>query len=80
MALMEHIGLTQAQADITSSVDPVLLAAGFELLLQEKKVHFRTAIRQHWRAVLISCVLSLALVMDGYDGAIVGVVGRSGAA
>ncbi len=71
MSIKQEVGLTAAQAAIVSTVDPVLLEAGFELLRQEKQVKFRQAWKQHWRAVLISCTLSLALVMDGYDGAIV---------
>jgi SP family general alpha glucoside:H+ symporter-like MFS transporter len=67
-----HIGLTDAQtAEVTSSVDPTLLAVGFELIREEKDSTFRQALKDHWRAMLWSMFLSVALVMDGYDGAIV---------
>ena len=55
-----------------SSADPVLVEQGLELIRQEKEMSFRQAIRHHWRALLWSMTLSMALVMDGYDGAIVG--------
>lgn len=65
------IGLTSTQAAIETTVDPLLLQEGLALIEQEKCTPFSVAIKQHWRAVLWSCTLSLALVMDGMDGAIV---------
>ena len=78
MASTEHtdkqVGLTNAQLDLIghqSSVDPALLAAGLELVEREKAAHFREAFRHHWRAVLWSGLLSMALVMDSFDGSLV---------
>jgi SP family general alpha glucoside:H+ symporter-like MFS transporter len=67
----KEITLTHAQTSMISSADPVLVEQGLELIRQEKEMSFRQAIRHHWRALLWSMTLSMALVMDGYDGAIV---------
>jgi len=67
----KEITLTHAQTSVISSADPVLVEQGLELIRQEKEMSFRQAIRHHWRALLWSMTLSMALVMDGYDGAIV---------
>ena len=68
----ELVGLTDAQtAAITSNVDPILLAEGIQLIRAEKEVSFRQAVKYHWRAILWSMCLSVALIMDGYDGAVV---------
>lgn len=70
----KQVGLTNKQLDAIghqSSVDPALLADGFELVAKEKSANFREAIRHHWRAVLWSALLSLALVMDSFDGSLV---------
>jgi SP family general alpha glucoside:H+ symporter-like MFS transporter len=53
-----------------SQIDPDLLAQGFALIHTEKSMPLRECMRQHWRALLWGMVLSLALVMDGYDGAV----------
>ncbi|RSH93089.1 hypothetical protein EHS25_007442 [Saitozyma podzolica] len=71
MANDNFVGLTDAQiAAAASEVDPVLLAQGIELIHAEKEVPLRKALRYHWRAMAWSMFLSLALVMDGYDGAV----------
>lgn len=70
----KQVGLTNEQlAEISehSTVDPLLLAEGLELIAQEKSAHFRYAFRHHWRAVLWSALLSMALVMDSFDGSLV---------
>jgi hypothetical protein len=67
----KEITLTHAQTSMISSADPVLVEQGLELIRQEKEMSFRQAIRHHWKALLWSMTLSIALVMDGYDGAIV---------
>jgi SP family general alpha glucoside:H+ symporter-like MFS transporter len=70
----KQVGLTTAQLDLIghqSSVDPALLADGLEQVEREKKATFREAIRHHWRAVLWSALLSMALVMDSFDGSLV---------
>ena len=67
---------TAAQSNVHTTVDPVLLEQGLELIRLEKEMSFRQAIRLHWRAVVWSCILSLALVMDGFDGAIVSPTSR----
>jgi hypothetical protein len=67
----KEITLTHAQTSMISSADPILVEQGLELIRQEKEMSFRQAIRHHWRALLWSMTLSMALVMDGYDGAIV---------
>ncbi|ORX36725.1 trehalose transport-related protein [Kockovaella imperatae] len=64
------VGLAAFQAEGLTEVDPYLLAEGFQLIGAEKQAHFRQAFRQHWRAVLWSMGLSVALIMDGYDGAV----------
>jgi hypothetical protein len=73
----KQVGLTNAQLDAIaheSSVDPALLADGFELVEREKSANFREAITHHWRAVLWSALLSMALVMDSFDGSLVRLV------
>ena len=68
------VGLTDRQLELIghlSTVDPTLLAEGLELVEQEKKANFREAIKNHWRAVLWSALLSMALVMDSFDGSLV---------
>ena len=67
----EAIGLTGAQIENVDSTDPVLLADGMELIREEKSMPFGKAMKHHWRGVAWSMALSLALVMDGYDGSIV---------
>lgn len=70
----KRVGLTDAQLELIghqSSVDPTLLADGLELVEKEKAAHFTEAIRHHWRAVLWSALLSMALVMDSFDGSLV---------
>jgi hypothetical protein len=66
-----HIGLSDKQHDVASDVDPVLLAEGLDLVQKEKTIPFKEAFKHHWRALLWGMVLSLALVMDGYDGSVV---------
>ncbi|KAL7425256.1 hypothetical protein Q5752_000944 [Cryptotrichosporon argae] len=68
-----HIGLTakQTAAAAASNVDPELLAQGIELLHEEKSMGAARALKHHWRALAWSLFLSLALFMDGYDGAII---------
>ncbi len=68
-----HIGSTDTQTAIISvdAFDPLLLAEGIEIIRTEKNLTFRQAIRFHWRAILWSMFLSLALVMDGSYGAVV---------
>jgi hypothetical protein len=62
----QHVGLTELQTSaVTGSIDPVLLAQGFELIRDEKGLGARQAIRHHWRGLLWSMLLSMALVMDG---------------
>lgn len=61
---MKDVGLTAEQIALTHA-DPDLLARGLQLIRNEKNVSFREAFRAHWRAVLWSITLSLALVMDG---------------
>lgn len=68
--MVDHIGLTAAQIE-ASSTDPVLLGEGLALIQEEKAMRFWTAMKYHWRAAAWSITLSMALVMDGYDGAIV---------
>lgn len=69
----KHVGLTDTQmaAASASTVDPLLLAEGLELVLAEKEMTFKQAFRYHWRAIVWSMVLSMALVMDGMDGSMV---------
>lgn len=71
--MVREITLTakQATAAAQSSIDPILLAEGYDLILKEKEFTFMQALRHHWRALLWSMFLSMALVMDGYDGSIV---------
>ena len=67
----KHIGLSDAQTAAVGEVDATLLTEGFMLITAEKEAQFRGSIRYHWRAVLWSMALSVALVMDGFDGAVV---------
>lgn len=67
----KEIAPTALQTNVPSTVDPALLAQGLDLIRLEKEMTFRQAMRLHWRAVVWSMVLSMALVMDGFDGAIV---------
>jgi hypothetical protein len=54
----QHIGLTNAQAQhVSSTIDPLLLAEGFELVRQEKEHTFKESFRHHWRALLWGSVL-----------------------
>ena len=67
---------TEKQTDMVTathpaaSVNPELLAQGLELIQAEKNMPLKECMRYHWRALLWGMVLSLALVMDGYDGAV----------
>lgn len=63
--MVHEVGLSAQQIEISSDVDPILLADGLELIRQEKTVPLGEAFRHHWRAVLWSVALSFALVMDG---------------
>jgi hypothetical protein len=69
--LQKHVGLAAFQTSQLTDIDPVLLAEGFELIRAEKADTFGHAFKNHWRAVLWSMVLSVALIMDGFDGAVV---------
>jgi SP family general alpha glucoside:H+ symporter-like MFS transporter len=71
--MVREISLTskQATAAATSSMDPALVAEGYDLILKEKEMSFIQALKHHWRALLWSMFFSMALVMDGYDGSIV---------
>ncbi|BEI81861.1 hypothetical protein CcaverHIS002_0210210 [Cutaneotrichosporon cavernicola] len=64
------IGLTPNLIQAGIDIDPVLLAEGLETIRQEKNETLGETFRLHWRAILWSMTLSLALVMDGYDGSI----------
>jgi len=59
------IGLTAGLVEAGSDVDPVLLAEGLEIIRHEKNETVGEAFKYHWRAILWSVTLSLALVMDG---------------
>lgn len=63
----QDVGLTAQQVELSSDVDPVLLADGLEMIRQEKAITFREAFRHHWRAVLWSIALSMGCVMDGEE-------------
>ncbi|EKD03514.1 trehalose transport-related protein [Trichosporon asahii var. asahii CBS 8904] len=62
------VGLTAEQIAIAEGADPDKLARGLRLMEREREVPMRTAFRSHWRAVTWSVILSIALIMDGYDG------------
>lgn len=64
------VGLTSKLIEVSTDIDPVLLAEGVEVIRQEKNETIREAFKYHWRAILWSVTLSLALVMDGYDGSV----------
>lgn len=61
----QEVGLSAKQIELSSDIDPILLADGMELIRQEKAMTFRQAWKHHWRAILWSIGLSMALVMDG---------------
>lgn len=64
------VGLTAEQIATTEGADPDKLARGLRLMEREREVPMRTAFRSHWRAVTWSVILSIALIMDGYDGSL----------
>jgi SP family general alpha glucoside:H+ symporter-like MFS transporter len=70
----QHIGITAEQAAALSeaSIDPVLLREGQDLAEREKTTPIGTVFRSHWRGALWSLCLSFALVMDGFDGGLIG--------
>jgi len=66
----KEVSTVNPKGHVVSDIDPDLLAQGLELIQAEKSMPLRDSMRYHWRALLWGMVLSLALVMDGYDGSV----------
>jgi len=66
----KEVNTVNPRHQVMSDIDPELLAQGLELIQAEKSMPLRDSLRYHWRALLWGMVLSLALVMDGYDGSV----------
>ena len=62
----QHIGLTDAQMDVSLSTDHALLREGQAFVDREKASSQRHTLRTHWRGALFSLGLSFALVMEGH--------------
>jgi SP family general alpha glucoside:H+ symporter-like MFS transporter len=65
------VGLTEAQLQADTGVDPELVRLGYAVIERQKQETFREAWRNHWRAACWSIFLTSALFMEGYDTAVV---------
>ena len=70
------VGLTEAQLQADTGVDPELVRIGYAVIEKQKQETFREAWHNHWRAACWSIFLTSALFMEGYDTAVVSLVGR----
>lgn len=75
MPVNEEKGVVGDQINVVTDMDEDLVAMAHRAAELEKAMPFKQAIKVFWRGAFWSMMLSLALVMEGYD---VGLVSSSG--